>query len=125
MRDSKKKRILIVDDDEQVVALLKKFIETTGYTTLTSVSSEQGLALARRNDVYLILLDIALPEIDGVTFLKKIRNISPNIQVIMITGHDDIKLAKYCLEIGASDYITKPFDLDYLKTSVLASIITK
>ena len=116
-----KKHILIIDDDEQILLLLKSFVEMNDCTCETENSAEKALLLIHKNHYNLVLLDIKLPDGNGLEILKHILNLSPNMPVIIITGGNDIKVAEECLKMGAVDYITKPFDLEYLRTSILVN----
>jgi DNA-binding NtrC family response regulator len=116
--------ILIVDDDQQVLKLLSSVIKKHGFSPITAASGKEALVKIRKpNNIKLILLDIYLPDINGGELLEKILAISPSINVIVITGGADMDIAQKCLEMGAKDYITKPFDLEYLETSVVADMI--
>jgi len=114
--------ILIVDDDPEIIRILKIFLEKIGCKSDSVMSAEDALARARSEDFEAILLDILLPDGDGVDVLKQLHRISPEIPVIMITGVKDIEIAGECMRSGAADYITKPFDMEYLKTTVLSNI---
>jgi DNA-binding response OmpR family regulator len=117
------KTVLIIDDDEQILELLKMFIENNQCLAETAASAEKGLALARKKEYALILLDIMLPDGDGLTVLRNIKKSVSSIPVIMITGGNDITVAEQCLEEGAVDYITKPFDFEYLRTTIIANML--
>jgi two-component system response regulator PilR (NtrC family) len=117
----KKKHILIIDDDEQILFLLKAFVEMNDCTCEIENSAEKALALIHKNKYSLVILDIKLPDGDGLEILKHILTLSPNMPVIIITGGNDIEVAEECLKVGAVDYITKPFDLQYLRTSILVN----
>jgi DNA-binding NtrC family response regulator len=117
------KRILVVDDDEAIRDLLEMFLEENGCKVVTEGSAENAMAIVRHEEFDLILLDIMLGEISGMELLKHFKKISPQVPVIMITGNCDIQLAEKCLLEGANDYISKPFDLGYLRDSVLASLL--
>ena len=120
-----KKHILIIDDDEQILLLLKAFVEMNECTCETENSAEKALALIHKNQYNLVLLDIKLPDGNGLEILKHILKLSPNMPVIIITGGNDVEVAEECLKVGAVDYITKPFDLQYLRTSILVnSLVT-
>ena len=114
--------ILIIDDDPQILKLLSEFIEKIGYSAETAATAEEGLAKYRGKFYEIVLLDIMLPDGDGVSILKQIQKISPGISVIMITGVRDIEIATECMRSGAIDYITKPFDMEYLRTTILSYI---
>jgi DNA-binding NtrC family response regulator len=116
------KPILIVDDDSEILRVLEIFLKKLGCESDTSLTAESALVKARTNEYEAILLDIMLPDGDGVDVLKQIHKVSPEIPVIMITGVKDIQIATECMRSGAVDYITKPFDMEYLRTTVLSNI---
>jgi DNA-binding NtrC family response regulator len=119
-----KAQILVVDDDPQVFNLLSLVMQKKGFLCACASTGKEALAkIMGSNSIKLVLLDIVLPDIDGDKLLEKIYSISPSLNVIMITGGSDLEIAKKCLEMGAKDYITKPFDLEYLETSVIADIV--
>lgn len=116
-------KILIIDDDDQITEMLKRIFEFKGLKSLTCATADEALSILRSNDIKLILLDIHMPEITGVELLKRIQEITPSVNVIMMTGYRELDIAQECMELGAKDYITKPFDLEYLETTVLSQII--
>lgn len=115
------KKILIIDDDKQILELLKMFVEANNCSAVTETSAEKGLAMIRKNNFEMVLLDIMLPDGNGLDVLKNIQKISPGLPVIMITGGNDIEIAEECMQVGAVDYITKPFDFEYLRTTMLVN----
>jgi len=115
--------VLVIDDDPQVQGLLRQFIEMNGCRALVAAGTEGGLALARGQQVDVVLLDIVLPDENGMVALQRIRACLPAVPVIMITGFDDLARARACLAAGARDYLTKPFDFEYLRTSMLANML--
>ena len=117
------KTVLIIDDDQQILDLLKLFVENNQCMAETAPSAEKGLAMVRKKEFDLVLLDIMLPDSDGLSVLKNIKKTAPAIPVIMITGGNDVKVAEQCLAEGAADYITKPFDFEYLRTTVIANML--
>lgn len=117
------KNILVIDDDSQILELLEMFLKNNGHEVFTASNAEKGLALARKNEFSLILLDIILPDGDGLSILSNLKKIVPNVPVIMITGGSDIEVAEKCLQNGAVDYIKKPFDFEYLHTTIIANMI--
>lgn len=120
---TRKQTVLVIDDDLQVRSLLSLFIENGGGEALLAEDTEQGLALACSREIDLVMLDIVLPDEDGISALHKIRACLPSVPVIMMTGFDDQDKARACLAAGACDFIAKPFDFEYLKTSMLANIL--
>jgi DNA-binding response OmpR family regulator len=100
--------ILICDDDRDIVAALKIYLSCEDYRLLEAYTGRQALDLVRENDVQLILMDIMMPELDGIAATAKLRE-ENNIPIILLTakGEDSDKVLG--LSIGADDYITKPF----------------
>jgi len=116
---SKESKILIVDDDKNVTVFLEMFLKQKGYAQVRMVTTgEDALKAIQEDNIKLALLDIRLPDIDGVEVLRKIKRINKDISVIMITAFPDEKLAQEAMADGACDYIIKPFDLTRLKASV-------
>ena len=101
--------ILICDDEKDIVSALKIYLESEGYGTVSASNGKEALDLIIKGEIHLVLLDIMMPIMDGITTLKKIRE-QYNIPVIMLTakGEDTDKVLG--LNIGADDYVTKPFN---------------
>lgn len=101
-------RILICDDERDIVSALKIYLTGDGYETLEAYDGEEALEILKREEVHLILMDIMMPRMDGITAMTRLREHS-NLPVILITakGEDNDKILG--LNIGADDYITKPF----------------
>ena len=116
-----KKTILIVDDEEPIVNLLEYNLQKEGYNTIEANDGETGIEMAFSKKPDLILLDIMLPKVDGLTVCKKIRN-SLNIPIIMISARDEEIDKILGLELGANDYITKPFSVRELVARVKANL---
>ena len=117
------KKILIVDDDSKICTLLEKFLIKKGFYPITATNGEGALEKVEKENPTIVLLDIKMPGMDGITVLKKIKEINEHMAVIMITGVKDESIAKEAMELGAYDYITKPFDLNYLEMSLLTKIL--
>ena len=118
------RKILVIDDEPEVCELLADFLKIHGYEALTAIRALAGLAIAEKEKPELVLLDIMMPEIDGLECLQRILKSSPESLVIMVSGLKDEKIAKEAILRGAYDYLAKPFDLDYLKNNLLARIFT-
>ena len=110
----KPSKILIIDDDRSLCRIFERFLTTNGYEILISNDSQEGLFLSRSEFFNVIILDIALPGIDGLALLSKIKSFSPDTEVIMITGHWNIEGAVQSFKLGAYDYLTKPIELNFL-----------
>ena len=116
-----KKTILIVDDEKPIVDILIYNLQKEGYNTIEAYDGETAIELAFDQKPDLILLDIMLPKIDGLTVCKRIRN-SMNIPIIMISAKDEEIDKILGLELGADDYITKPFSVRELVARVKANL---
>ena len=116
-------KILVIDDSVEIQQTIKLFLEEHGCSVSTAESGEEGLGLARINDFRAILIDVCMPGMSGEEVLEKMKVLFPETPIIMITGFEDEVVAQKCMELGAYDYITKPFDFDYLMTSVLTTLI--
>ncbi len=112
-------KILLVDDEPLFVKGLKHSLEQEGYTVITASTGTEGLKLLSEQEVHLVLLDLMLPEMDGMTVCQKIRQKS-SLPVIMLTAKDDDIDKILGLEIGADDYITKPFNTRELLARIKA-----
>ena len=101
--------ILICDDEKDIVAALKIYLEAEGYRTLAAYSGAEALDILAREDVQLVLLDIMMPVMDGITAMAKLRQTS-NVPVILLTAKSEDTDKVLGLNVGADDYITKPFN---------------
>ncbi|MGI5935846.1 MAG: response regulator [Oscillospiraceae bacterium] len=116
------KSILIVDDEKAIVDILKFNLEKESYTTICAYDGQEGLALARSKNPDLILLDVMLPGIDGFAVCKTLREEGNNIPIIMLTAREEENDKVLGLELGADDYITKPFSIRELLARVKTNI---
>ena len=119
--ENSKKTILIVDDEKPIVDILVYNLQKEGYNTLEANDGEEAIKIAFDRKPDLILLDIMLPRVDGLTVCKKIRN-SFNMPIIMISAKDEEIDKILGLELGADDYITKPFSVRELIARVKANL---
>lgn len=117
-----KKCVLIVDDEKNIVNILKFNLIKEGYDTLEAYDGEEGLQLALQNNPDLILLDVMLPKMIGWDVCKKLRESGSNTPVIILTAREEEEDKVLGLEIGADDYITKPFSTRELMARVKANI---
>lgn len=116
-----KKTILIVDDEQKIVDLLVHNLTREGYNTIEANDGQTAINLALEKRPDLILLDVMLPRIDGLTVCKKIKN-AYNVPILMVSAKDDELDKIVGLELGADDYITKPFNPEELIARVNAII---
>ena len=102
-------RILVCDDDRDIVSALKIYLTAEGYEVLEAYNGKQALEAAASQEIHLILMDLMMPEMDGITATAKLRETS-NIPIIMLTAKSEDGDKVLGLNIGADDYITKPFN---------------
>ncbi|MFZ5969885.1 MAG: sigma-54-dependent transcriptional regulator [Bacillota bacterium] len=114
----KKIAVLIVDDEENVLKLLDKIFTKEGYITYTACDGKEALKIIDSRYIDIVITDIRMPEMGGIELLNRIRDIDPSIKVILITAFAALDTAIHGLRMGASDYITKPFNLDEILFSV-------
>ncbi len=112
------KTILIIDDEESIRESLQGILQDEEFRTISAENGEQGLSLLRDEIPDLVLLDIWMPGMDGIETLRKIREVSPEQLVIMMSGHGTIETAVKATKLGAYDFIEKPLSLEKLLLSV-------
>jgi len=100
--------ILICDDQPDIVSALKIYLAPEGYQLFEAYTGVQALDIVRKEDLHLILLDVMMPEMDGITATAKIREVS-NVPIIILTAQSKTEDMVLGLSVGADDYITKPF----------------
>ena len=117
-----KKTVLIIEDEKSIVDILDFHLQRSGYSTLTAADGAAGLqtALARKPD--LILLDVMLPKMDGFSVCKAIRRENAAVPILMLTAREEENDKVLGLELGADDYITKPFAVKELLARVAANM---
>jgi nitrogen regulation protein NR(I) len=118
-------QVLIVDDEPNLRRILSAQLTRDGYEVLTAEDGEEGLALLRENHIDLIITDLKMPRVDGMTLLKRAILEEPELPVVMITAHGTIDTAVEALKVGAFDFVTKPFDKDELRQIVAKALKTR
>lgn len=101
--------ILICDDEKDIVSALKIYLSSDGYQIYEAYTGKEALEVMRKNDIHLILMDIMMPEMDGIQAMIKIREYT-NIPIILLTAKSEDNDKVFGLVVGADDYITKPFN---------------
>lgn len=112
------RKVLIVDDEQNVRQLLSKVLKKEGYDTYTACDGEEGLGLLQNVGVDIIISDIRMPNMTGIEFLHKVKELDPSIGFILITAFATTETAIDALKSGAQDYVTKPFDISEIVTAV-------
>jgi len=120
-----KPAILIVDDDEVMCQTLSDILEKMSYSVTTVQTGKDALFPLREKIFDLILLDIVLPDMNGLEVLEKIREIEKDSFVIMMTAYADVQTAVTAMKSGAYDYINKPFEIEELKLTIKKALETK
>lgn len=118
-------KILVVEDEKKVASFLKKGLEQEYYTVDVTHDGKVGLDLSLTEDYDLIILDIMLPLLDGITVMREIRNAKLDVPVLMLTAKDSTENKVEGLDSGADDYLAKPFALEELLARVRALIRRK
>jgi DNA-binding NtrC family response regulator len=118
-------QILIVDDGPMICQSCKEILEYEGYLVDMAYSGEEGLKKVSEKKFDLILLDIAMPDISGLTLLKKMRAEQKNTPVVMITAYSTVEAAVEAMKLGARDFVQKPFTPEELSQVVRSVIVEK
>ncbi len=113
-------RILVAEDDRPVATFISKGLTAENHVTDVAGDGEEALFLAEHYDYDLVILDINLPKADGFTVLQRIRGTKPDLAVLFLTGHVQVSDRVRGLDLGADDYLTKPFSLNELLARVRA-----
>lgn len=113
-------RILLIEDDPAITRILQRGLRAHGHQVIIAESGEDGVLLVEDETVELVLLDIALPALNGHQVLKRIRAQRPRLPVLMLTARDDLQDKVSALRNGADDYITKPFAFEELLARIQA-----
>jgi len=112
------RKLIVIDDEQSVCELIKKLFEGGDYDVTGFNDPEEGLKGVAEQNPDCVLLDIKMPKVGGVEVLSKIKEHNPQQRVIMITGYGDLESAMESMKLGAYDYITKPFDLEFIRAVV-------
>jgi len=107
-----KSKILIIDDEPQILELMALALEGSGYTVRTALDGAAGLAKIRQEPFDLVFLDISMPGLDGIAVLKEIRQIAPDIAVIMLTGYPTQEKVIASFKLKVSNFISKPIQIN-------------
>jgi len=116
-------KILVVDDDDEVTSFFCSFLKHLGLEAKSANSAKEAIKLFYTYQPDWLFLDINMPHMDGLTLFKRLKEIEPQIKVIMITGRDDQESFNKAKELGAIDYIVKPLELEALHKTIKNYII--
>lgn len=115
-------RILIIEDEGRLASFLEKGLAANGYATTVASDGASGLALARGSDFELVLLDLGLPDLDGLSVLDELRQRDEQLPVLVLTARDEVGDTVLGLDRGADDYLTKPFRFEELLARIRARL---
>jgi len=110
-----KETILLVDDDPEMLWVLSKILSEEGYRVITADGGKEALTKVEEEEPDLVILDMVMPEMDGIQTLKKAKKIDKNLLIIILTAYGSIKSAVKAIKLGAYDYLTRPIDNERLK----------
>ncbi|MDA3790020.1 MAG: response regulator [Desulfobacula sp.] len=110
--------IMLVDDEERFLSTTKKLLERKGYKVETASSGMAALDKLKNHSIQVVILDVKMPGMDGITTLKKIKRAFPLIEVIMLTGHGTVESAVEGVKLGAANYLIKPADIDDISQKI-------
>jgi two-component system, NtrC family, response regulator AtoC len=120
-----KKQVLIVDDEPNLRKILSAQLTRDGYDVMIAEDGEQGLSMLKEHHIDMVITDLKMPKVDGMTLLKEALREDPELPVVMITAHGTVDTAVEALKSGAFDYLTKPFDKDEVRQIVAKALKTK
>lgn len=109
-------RILIVDDEPEIRDIFAQFLQKEGYHFQSAPDGTTALELFRSFEPHIVMLDVLMPDINGIDVLKGIREIDKEAKVIMVSGMHDLGIAREAITFGAIDYVTKPIDFRFLRS---------
>jgi two-component system, OmpR family, response regulator len=111
-------RILVIDDDEAICEYVKTLLDKDGFVVQTLTDPRKAEEELRREDYHLVILDVMMPEIDGISLLRSIRKQDSDIAVILFTGYPNLESAVAGMQLDAVDYIKKPFQVEELREAI-------
>ena len=121
----KKFNILVADDEKGICNLVKNILSSEGYKVSTASTGKEAVNICRKKKTHLVLLDMAIPDTNGESILKKIKEMDQNIIVIILTGYGEANVMIKLMKTGAYGYIEKPFDIAYVKHIVKEALMSR
>lgn len=111
-------KIMLVDDEEEFTNALSERMESRGMTVVTADSGQVAIERAEKEAFDAIILDMMMPGMDGIETLKRLHEINPNLQIIMLTGHATLEKGIEAVKLGAMDFLEKPADIQKLMEKI-------
>jgi len=115
-------KILVVDDEESICELCVRTLRRYGYDATSTASSHQALEMLRQQGFDLLLLDVRMPEMDGLEVMRQVREFTPDMAIVVMTGYASVEAAIEAVKQGAADFLPKPFQLDNLRLAVSGAL---
>ena len=120
-----REKILVIDDEPDIGWLFSKILSEEGYKVFISFKGEEGISKIKKEKPDLVFLDLKLPGMDGMEILKEIRTFDKDLLVIVLTAYETVKTAVEAMKLGAFDYLSKPVNIDRIKTTIKNAIRTQ
>lgn len=111
-------RIIVIEDQEDLAALYESRLSKEGYSVLKAYTGEEGVALFQDEGADAIMLDMTLPEMNGLQVLQEIRALNTNVPVVVVTGETSEETRRQCVRLGVHDYLPKPVNYDQLSAAL-------
>ena len=118
-------RVLLVDDEEEFVQTLSERLALRDYDITTSLSGDDALEKVKHYNYDVVILDVAMPGVDGIDALREIKKMKPLTEVIMLTGHGTVETAIEGMKLGAFDFLMKPCNTEDLDTKIKKAQVRK
>ena len=111
-------KVLLVDDEKEFLEIMSDRMEARGMTVTTADSADKALTIIKKENFDAIIMDFQMPGMDGMTALKSIKDLKPELQIILLTGYGTVEKTVEAMKIGATDFIQKPADLEALTEKI-------
>ena len=118
-------RVLAVDDDPEILSMLREFLLVKGYEVLTALSAEDAFRLLSTTPQHVVLLDLGMPNVSGMTALRHIRTLYPRLPVVIVSANTDVDVVRAAVEAGAFRYVAKPYDYVILADALEAALASR
>jgi DNA-binding NtrC family response regulator len=119
------KRVLVVDDDEAILDVLGRYMEIIGLDVVSAASGEEALKAFTKDYFDIVISDIKMANMDGLTLLGEVKSIDPDVLFIIITGYPSVETVLEAMKKGAVDYLAKPFQFDEIKMKIERALVEK
>ena len=113
-----RRTVLIADDEPEIIKFLRSIFVKEGYRVTSVRNGRDVLKKVKKGDIDLVILDVIMPVMSGMETLRELRKMAPRLPVIVVTGYGDLQSVREAMLLGARDYVTKPFDVSFMKATV-------